>query len=159
MKLWINSRKPLSTFGVLLGSDYEHVLLVYCSVHCCLWQNVTHLETKCVIQQSHASRWLLFKCTEKEWGHYIISRHWLSNLLSFFLRSAFIFLGCDPTATGQQLAERAEREFMEKAIILKTLTHSNSPMLTHKEVQNFLTYDFKASSHITQPWSNQLYTN
>ena len=32
IKLWLNSRKPLSTFGALLGGNCEHVLLVYCSV-------------------------------------------------------------------------------------------------------------------------------
>lgn len=32
IKLWNNNRKPLSTFGLLLGRDYEHVLLVYCLV-------------------------------------------------------------------------------------------------------------------------------
>lgn len=68
MKLWINSRKPLSTFGLLVGSDYEHVLLVYCSVtllSVCnkMSEYETHLETVCIIHPWHARRWLPFKYT------------------------------------------------------------------------------------------------
>lgn len=153
MKPWINSRKALSTFGVLLGSDYEYVLPVYSSVTLLSVCNKrseyeTHLKTKRVSHSSRAARWLLLKSTEKEWGHYIISQNWLSNLLSLFLRKAFIFLACDPTAMGRQLAETAERNLRND--ILK---------LAHTEALNLLKYDLKAFSHVTQLWSNQLYTN
>ncbi len=140
----------MSTIGILLT-----VIMNMCSLfpsptlqHCCL--SVCHktpeykiyLTTKRVIQPSHTTRSLLLKYTEKEWGHYIISHHWLSNLLSFFLRKAFIFLGCDSTATGQQLAETAEK-FSE---IFRTLTNTQPQALTHRKALNPFKYDFKASS-------------
>lgn len=150
MRPWINSRKALSTFGVLLGSDYEHVLPVYSSVTLLSVCNKRseYLKTKRVCHASRAARWLLFKSTEKEWGHYIMSQNWLSNLLSLFLRKAFIFVEYDPTATGRQLAETAERNLGNDIL-----------MLAHTEALNLLKYDLKASSHVTQLWSNQLYTN
>lgn len=48
---------------------------------------------------------------------------------------------------GQQLAEVAEGQI------------NDVPMVAHTEAPNLLKYDHKASSHVTQLWSNQLYNN
>ena len=75
-------------------------------------ENKTNLKTKHIAHPSRSESRLLFKPTvRRERAHRIVPRLWLSNQLSFFLRKAFIFLGPDPTATGRQLAETAERNF------------------------------------------------
>lgn len=95
----------------------------------------THLKTKRV-QPSHTQMITFGIHSEKEQGQYIISQRRLSNLLSFFLRKTSLFLSCDPTVTGRQQAETAERNFEEKEMTSEAITNTHCHMLTHRSTES-----------------------
>lgn len=61
-----------------------------------------HLKVNVRCHPSHAGIRLCLESTNNKWAHHIITQSRISNLLSLFLRRAFVFLGWQPIATDQR---------------------------------------------------------